>query len=378
MMASMKKHYNFGMVTRLTRRFAGLGLLVIGLSAGAAAAAVVLSIACGQVAFAQDAQEPAKPEAKVQPAQPFPFPDDPVALAAEGNKFKAQGAYDQATVYYQRALKLDSRQFDARLGLGMVLDLQGNYTEAQQELEKALASAPDNGREQRDAALTALAVSHAFAGDLATTERYYEKLYDYQVSTQRLDKAATTAHTIGRAYLDTGDTRQAAQWYQTGQDTVKKMSGLPGDQIDLWQMRWEQAQSRLAARNGNLEDADVHLAAMKSLIDKGGLNAAQTASYQYLVGYNAFQAGQFDAAIEALAKADPRDPTTLTLLAEAYAKKGDAASAKQVMSKVAILPLHTLQGALARRDVKKLDEQLAKEAKDKEAKEKQAKEKREP
>jgi tetratricopeptide (TPR) repeat protein len=295
-------------------------------------------------------------------------------LAAEGNKFKAQGAYDKAQEYYERALKLDSRLFAARLGLGMTYDLQGNYTEARQELEQALAVAsPESNREQRDAALTALAVSHAFSGDLENAERYYEKLYDFQVSTQRLDKAATTAHTIGRAYLDTGDTRQAAQWYQTGHDAVKKMSGLSGDQVDLWQMRWELAQSRLAARNGNLEEADIHLAAMKTLIDKGGANIGQASSYQYLVGSNAFQAGQYDAAIEALQKADPRDPSTLALLAEAYAKKGDAATAKTIMSKVSVLPLHTLQGALARRDVKKLDEQLAKEAKDKEAKAKQDK-----
>jgi tetratricopeptide (TPR) repeat protein len=366
MMATMKKHYNFPMVTRLTRRCAGLVLLVIALS--------------GVAPAAQGAQEAPKPEAKVQSSQPFPFPDDPVALAAEGNKFKAQGAYDKAQEYYQRALRLDSKLFEARLGLGIVLDLQGNYAEAQQELEKALASAsPDNAREQRDAALTALAVSHAFEGEMDTAQRYFEKLYDYQISTQRLDKAATTAQTIGRAYLDSGDTRQAAQWYQTGQDTVKRMTGLPGEQIDVWQMRWEQAQSRLAARSGNLEEADTHLAAVKALLDKGGGNAAQGANYQYLVGYNAFYAGQYDAAIEALQKADPRDPTTLTLLAEAYAKKGDAATAKSIASKVSVLPLHTLQGALARRDVKRLEERLAKEQADKERadKEKADKEKTE-
>jgi tetratricopeptide (TPR) repeat protein len=363
MMATMKKHYNFPMVTRLTRRCAGLSLSVIALSS-----AVALCALCALAPEAA-AQEGAQ-SAKVQPSQPFPFPSDPVALTAEGNKLKAQGAYDKAQEYYQRALKLDPRLFEARLGLGMTYDLLGNYTEARQELEQALAVAsPENSREQRDAALTALAVSHAFSGDLKNAESYYEKLYDYQVSTQRLDKAATTAHTIGRAYLDTGDTRQAAQWYQTGHDAVKKMSGLSGDQIDLWQMRWEQAQSRIAAKSGNIEEADIHLAAMKALIDKGGVNIGQTPGYQYLVGYNAFQAGQYDAAIEALGKADPRDPSTLTLLAEAYAKKGDPDKAKAIASKVAILPLHTLQGALARRDVKKLDEQLAKEAKEKEQKE---------
>src|SRR5262249_525391 len=151
-------------------------------------------------------------------------PDDPLALVAEGNKAKAQGRYDDASTYYQQALRLDSRLFEAHLGLGMTLDLQGNYGEAGKELKKALSAAPEGSREHRDSAPTALAVSHAYRGDVDGAERFYEKLYDFQIATQRLDKAATTAQTMGRAYLDTGDTRQAAQWYQTGQDAVHKMS----------------------------------------------------------------------------------------------------------------------------------------------------------
>jgi tetratricopeptide (TPR) repeat protein len=312
---------------------------------------MMLALAAGSGrAFAQDTK-PAPP--------PPPFPDDPLALVAEGNKAKAQGRYDDAATYYQKALKLDSRSFDAHLGLGMVHDFQGHYGEAEEELNKALSNAPENAREQRDSALTALAVSYAFRGDVEGAERYYQKLYDFQVSTQRLDKAAGTAQTIGRAYLDRGDTKLAAQWYQTGQEAVHKMSGLASDQLDLWQMRWEQAQSRIAARSGNAEEAETHQAAMKALVDKGGLNAAMGPSYYSLVGHNAFDAGNYDDAIAALQKADPRDPAILTLLAEAYVRKGDAAAAQSVADKVAIVPAHTLQGALARQDMKKIQAEVA-------------------
>jgi tetratricopeptide (TPR) repeat protein len=302
-------------------------------------------------AFAQDP--------KPAPALP-PFPDDPLALVAEGNKAKAQGRYDDASAYYQRALKMDPRSFEAHLGLGMVLDLQGQYENGEKELNKALGYAPENARQDRDSALSALAVSYAFRGDIDGAQRYYEKLYDFQVATARPDNAATTAQTIGRAYLDAGDTRAAAQWFQTGQDAVRKMSGLSGDQLDLWQMRWEHAQSRIAARSGNAEEAETHMANMKRLVDKGGLNAAQTPNYQYLVGYNAFYAGDYDTAIAALQHADPRDPTILTMIAEAYAKKGDPVAAKAYADKVSLLPLHTLQGALARSNVKKVEAEIAK------------------
>jgi tetratricopeptide (TPR) repeat protein len=301
--------------------------------------------------FAQDA--------KPAPAPP-PFPDDPLALIAEGNKAKAQGRYDDATAYYQRALKLDPRSFEAHLGLGMTLDLRGQYSDAETELNKALGYAPENQRTDRDSALSALAVSYAFRGDIDGAQRYYEKLYDFQVATARLDNAASTAQTIGRAYLDAGDTRTASQWFQTGQDAVHKMSGLASDQLDLWQMRWEHAQSRIAARSGNPEEAETHLANMKRLVDKGGLNAAQQPNYQYLVGYNAFYSGDYDAAIAALQHADPRDPTIMTMIAEAYVKKGDPNAAKAYADKVAILPLHTLQGALARSNVKKVEAEIAK------------------
>ena len=248
----------------------------------------------------------------------------------------------------------------------MILDLKGNYADARQELNQAIASAPENAREQRDQALTAMAVSYAFEGDIEQSKSYFEKLYDFQVATQRLDKAATTANSIGRAYLDSGDPRQAAQWYQTGQETVRKMSGLSSEDLALWQMRFEHAQSRIAARSGNAEEAEEHAAAVKTIIDKtvltasvNGKNAAVGAldqSYEYLVGYNAFYAGKYDDAIAALQKADVHDPAVLGLIAEAYAKKGDLGNAHAIADKVTGTPNHTLQSALVRRELKKIDE----------------------
>jgi tetratricopeptide (TPR) repeat protein len=350
-------------ISMLLLRSAALALLLL-----TAAAAAAVPVAPGP--SAQDNPQVTKPEKS-------PFPDDPLALVSEGNKLKTQGKYDEAAAFYQRALRLDSRLFEAHIGLGMVRDLQGHYTDAQKELNKALAAAPENAREQRDTALAALAVSHAFQGDLEGAQRYYERLYDFQVATQRLDVAATTAQEIGRAYLDSGDTKNAAQWYQTGQEAVRKLSGLPGDQVDLWRIRWENAQSRIAARSGNREEADTHLAAMKVLIDKGELNFSEVPNYQYLVGYNAFYAGRYDEAIDALQKADAADPAVLSMIATAYAKQGDADGAKAYANKAAILPMHTLQGAMARRDLTKIDEELAKAkaAKEKAEKEKADKEK---
>jgi tetratricopeptide (TPR) repeat protein len=324
--------------------------------------AAILALAVFVIASAASAASAPARAAQAQEAKPqSAFPDDPVALVTEANRLKAQGRLDEALATYQRAAKLDSRSFDAHLGIGLVLDLQGNYAEARRELDKAIEAAPENARDQRDQALSSMAVSYAFEGDVDQARLYYEKLYDYQVSTQRLDKAASTANTIGRAYLDAGDTKNAAQWYQTGHETVKKMSGLPSDELDLWQMRWEHAQARIAARSGHPEEADTHTAAVKALVDKGGVNAMLGQNYQYLVGYTAFYAGDLDAAIAALQQADQRDPSILGMLAEAYAKKGDMDAAHAYADKVTAAPLHSLQSAMTRRELKKLDELKPKE-----------------
>ncbi len=322
-----------------------------------------LAVAVAVALFVADIAAAQEPQASEKLNQAFP--NDPVALVMEASRLKALGRLDEALATYQQALRLDSNSFDAHMGAGMVLDLKGNYADARKELDRALAAAPENAREQRDQALTALAVSYAFEGDVEQAKTYYEKLYDFQVSTQRLDKAATTAGTIGRAYLDSGDTRQAAQWYETGQETVKKMSGLSSEELDVWQMRWEHAQSRIAVRSGNTEEAETHAAAMKTLIDKtvkngaNGTNAIVSAlgqSYQYLVGYNAFYSGKYDDAIAALQKADQHDPSVLGLLAEAFVKKGDVDAARPYAEKVTGPPTHTLQSALARRELAKVDE----------------------
>jgi tetratricopeptide (TPR) repeat protein len=321
------------------------------------------------------AQEPQQPQEQPQRPKVDPlkadqaFPNDPVAILLEASRLKALGRLDDALASYQQVLKLDSKNFEAHLGAGTVYDLKGNYADARRELDQAINAAPDNAREQRDQALTAMAVSYAFEGDIENAKSYYEKLYDFQVSTQRLDKAATTANSIGRAYLDAGDTRQAAQWYQTGQETVKKMSGLSSEDLDMWQMRFEHAQARIAARSGNAEEAETHAATMKTLIDKtvgSGVNGRAAAavlgqSYQYLVGYDAFYAGKLDDAIAALQKADQHDPAVLGLIAEAYAKKGDLDNARVYADKVTGPPTHTLQSALMRREVKKIDELKPKE-----------------
>ena len=107
---------------------------------------------------------------------------------------------------------------------------------------------PRVGRARGRRRCSALAISYVFEANTAEAARHYQQLFDDQVAAAALDGAAATANALARLYLETGDLAKAQAWYRTGYDTAKKLTGLPADQVDLWEMRWQHAQSRLAAR----------------------------------------------------------------------------------------------------------------------------------
>jgi tetratricopeptide (TPR) repeat protein len=284
--------------------------------------------------------------AHAQPPAPLPLSSDPLQLVAEGQKLRAAGKVDEALGRFDRALTLDPKSYEAHLGKGIALDIKGQYAQARSHLEQALALADDNAR---DSVFAATAVAYVFAGDVQNAARTYQKLYDRYVTANRFDSAAEVANALGRVYLETGDIKRAEQWYQTGRDSSQKLSSLPDDQVDLWAMRWHSAAARIASRKGDRATADRETAAIKTLADKNELNTkAFTSVYQYIAGYTALDAKDYDGAIAALLKADQNDPFIMGLMAQAYEKKGDAASAKPLYAKVMDAPGHSIQNALTR------------------------------
>jgi tetratricopeptide (TPR) repeat protein len=274
-------------------------------------------------------------------------PQDPLQLVNEGRKLLTSGKLDEAIAKYERALALDSKLFEAHVSLGIALDVKGDYTEARKHLEQALSLAQSDS-DNADIALGALAVSYVFTREEAGASRYYQQLYDRRVASGRFDGAGETANALGRVYLEMGDTANARRWYETSRENVKKLSGLTADVIDLWDMRWHHALSRIAARSGDKATATREAEAVKALIDKGGANASQRPIYDYLLGYDAFYLGDYDAALAALQNADQKDPFILGLIAQAYEKKGDAAAAKAAWAKVLASTAHSIQNAVMR------------------------------
>jgi tetratricopeptide (TPR) repeat protein len=250
---------------------------------------------------------------------------------------------------YQDALQRSPDLFDAHYGLGIALDLAGRFPDARQHFAKAIEIAPEEGKNQ---AITAMAVSFAFAGDAKGSSTFYRQLYDRQMASETYGGAAETANALGRVYLESGDLDNATKWYQTGYETVRRQRDLAGPLVDLSDMRWAHAQARIAARKGDAGRARTEMAKAKAILDKG-TNPDENIQYPYLAGYVNLFLGNYSAAVGELQQANQQDPFVQLLLAEAYEKSGDAAKAHAAYEKVMASNAHNVNNAFARAIAKK-------------------------
>lgn len=274
-------------------------------------------------------------------AQPL-IPED---LVKQGRTLVGQGKLDEAVAIYRQAIRLAPQAFDARLAMGVVLDLQGQYAEARTHLAEAIRRAPAGARNQ---AMTAMAISYAFEARAAEALKYFEPVYQQQLTDQDQAGAAATANAIGRLYLETGDTVNARTWYERGSEASRQIAGLGQSDRDLWQLRWLHAAARIAAREGKGDEARKQVAAFEDVMQRRGKLADDNEIYRYLLGYVSYYAKDYDRAITELAKGNLADPFISNLLAMAYDAKGDATNARQYYRRTLELNAHTLQNAFAR------------------------------
>jgi tetratricopeptide (TPR) repeat protein len=288
------------------------------------------------------AQQPAKPA-------PAPAPGSAADLAQQARKVSSQGKQDEALALYRQVLEKSPDSYEAHLGMGEVLDLNGDYAQARERLEKAIDLAPSDSKSQ---ALRATAVSYAFDSNGAKAEEYEVQVFDARLRTDDFVSAGETCNELARIYLESGDASQAYKWYKTGYETALRKPDMSEAEKHLWLFRWESAQARVSARQGKPHEAKQHVAAAKAALDKAN-NPDQLRFYPYLTGYVAFYLKDYKTAIADLQKADQRDPLNLALLGESYEKSGETAKAKHYYRKVLESNVHNPSNAFARPLAKK-------------------------
>jgi len=265
-----------------------------------------------------------------QPSEPTPVPGSPAALVQQGQKLSRDGKQDEALALYNQALGKSPDLYEAHLAAGMALDLKGDYAAAREHLNRAIELAPEASKPQ---ALRTLAISYVFEGDAFKASEPEVQVFNARLAKKDSSGAAETCNELARIYLELGDPDHAYKWYRMGYETVSRKPDLTEADKNLWLFRWESAQARVAARRGQATEAQQHVAAAKTALDKAN-NPDQARFYPYLTGYVAFYGGDYKTAIAELQKADQHDPFILVLLAQAYEKSGDAAQAKSYYAKV--------------------------------------------
>jgi tetratricopeptide (TPR) repeat protein len=281
-------------------------------------------------------------------AQQAPAPTA-LDLVKQGEKLNSEGKQNDALALYNKAIEISPNLYEAHLAAGIALDLKANYVDARLHFVKAIEFAPADSKQQ---AQRAMAMSYAFAGNSSEAAKFEQQVIDARMSVHDYIGAAEIANELARIYLESGNTIDAYKWYESGYETAQRKPGLTDADKNLWLFRWENAQARIAARRGNANGAQQHVAAAKAALDQAN-NPDQARFFPYLTGYVAFYAGDYKTAIADLQKADQRDPLILALLGESYEKAGDRSQAMDYYRKVLASNAHNPTNAFARPLAKK-------------------------
>jgi len=262
----------------------------------------------------------------------------------QGQQLLREGKLDDALALYRRTLEASPNSVAANIAAGSVLDLQGRGEDGRKYFARGIEVA--DTPEHKAMAQRAMAMSYAFERNCKKTVAYEQQVFDIYGSEKNFFQQGEIADEAARVCIESGDLDAAYHWYQLGHDTGLKEPDIKPARQDLWEFRWEHAQARIAARRGNQAEAQKHVAAAKNVLDKG-TNPEQAQFLPYLQGYVAFYAGDYQAALEGLLKANQNDPFIQCMIGQTYQKLGEKDKAFEYYSKASTAIAHNPAAAYA-------------------------------
>lgn len=280
-------------------------------------------------------------------------PDDRMVQMLLGQVYTNLGKFDEANASFEKAVKLDGSTPRVYTFLGNNELLKGNYAKARERFNTSLAkqvkgSAPFGPN-------YGLAYAYIYQGDIKSAVKTLEAYAaDYQTSTQQQNFPAVFIwNSIARLHLEYGKAEDAMKAYEKGYATIPA-SNLDEMQKKIWLGRLHHGQARTLAKMGKRDEAWKEADVIKKMIEDGGKDGEQFwPSYHYVTGYLKLEAGEYAKAVEELKQTDLTDPFHKLLLARAYEKTGDSASAQKLYKEITEFNQLTLERALAYPEAKK-------------------------
>jgi tetratricopeptide (TPR) repeat protein len=287
--------------------------------------------------------------AAIEPLQKLAedYPGERMLWVVIGQYQQMDGRTADARSSYERALALDSSTPRVHTLLAGTLILDGRYGEARNALQAALekvpaGTAPANIRYQ-------VAFTHLYEGDVdAAIETLTAFAAEYEEAGRPFGIPEVFIwNSIARINLESGRLEEAMEAYERGYASVPG-SDLDETQKKIWHGRLLHGKSRTLARMGRHAEAWTNVMKVRRMIDEGGEEAEQfEPAFHYLAGYCKLEAGDTDAAIEHLERANPNDPFHHLLLARAYEKAGRSAEARRAYEEVTASQTNSIERALA-------------------------------
>ena len=268
----------------------------------------------------------------------------PPEFVRQGQQLLREGKLEEALALYRQTIERSPDSLDAYFAAGNVLDLMGRGKEARKYFQMAINAA--NADDRKAAAERAMAMSYAFEGNCKETVHHEQAVISYYRLTYNVFQQGEIATEAARVCIESGDLDAAYKWYKTGHDTGLTEINMKPARKDLWEFRWEHAQARIAARRGNKEEAEKHVAAAQAILDKGTI-PEQAPFFPYLKGYVAFYSGDYKAALEDLQKANQNDPFIQCLIAQTQEKLGNNDAALDYYRKASAAISHNPPAAYA-------------------------------
>lgn len=274
------------------------------------------------------------------------IPDAAEPYQALAHTYQQMQQFDKAVEYYIRALKIDPdyinvyrRRGDAKFFAG---DIEGSRADYRAGLERAKGA-------DRPGLLFAAAFTYVHEGQIEEAAKYYEQAIAIAESERESLMISSGWDALGRSYLEAGRLIEAARAYRKGYEAAMRAPGFSEQDKLLWEGRYRHARGRILAKIGEFDAALEHAKWIHTQLEKAGNpNPGYMKSYHYLMGYILLEKGDHSGALVHLKQASTDDVFIKLLMARAYEKLDDRASAEKLMREIAGYTLGSVPSSIAR------------------------------